>query len=157
MTARLILGLCLLLSSLACLARAHFVLLEPKSLGFDDDREGEGPCGGFDVKDRNTGLTDFPVSGGVVALLTTHSQSTYSFKVAVVADLSQWFDLTRALSQKGTGQFCEPQIPARQQWIGQEAVLQVTQHGHDGTLYQVGSVSPPRPFTASAPCFTSSR
>lgn len=41
------------------------------------------------------------------------------------------------LSQQGVGSFCEPQLPGRADWIGQDVVFQVIQHAPDGQLYQV--------------------
>ncbi|KAH8879300.1 hypothetical protein GQ53DRAFT_756110 [Thozetella sp. PMI_491] len=62
--------LSLLLSALSP-AWAHFVLQIPTSLGFDDDAEADSPCGGFNATDR-TNVTNFPIKGGAVGVLTTN-------------------------------------------------------------------------------------
>jgi hypothetical protein len=43
----------LLILSLPSIARGHSSLNYPPTIGFDDDKEGEGPCGGFSVAFNN--------------------------------------------------------------------------------------------------------
>ncbi|KAH8655022.1 hypothetical protein BGZ60DRAFT_337784, partial [Tricladium varicosporioides] len=118
---------------------AHFVLQSPTSLGFDDEAEGTSPCGGFAATGR-TNVTNWPTGGSAVNLLTTHSTATWEFRAARLNDLKIWVPLTRNLTQKGVGTLCEPQIPGKKEWEGQDGVLQVVQHGHDGDLFQCAAI-----------------
>lgn len=118
---------------------AHFVLQIPTSLGFDDALEATGPCGSFKPTDRSTGVTTWPVGGGSVGVLTTHTQVTWNFKAALLSDPANFVSLVHDVSQKGVGSVCFPSIPGNPNWVGQDAVLQVIQNGVDGTLYQVGT------------------
>jgi hypothetical protein len=122
---------------LAAVCHAHFILLSPISLGYDDARETEGPCGSFNPLDRSTGVTEFPLGGLAVNVITTHLTVTWEFNAALLTDVAKWVPLTPVLSQTGFGAFCEPQIPGNPAWVGLDAVLQVIQHGPDGDLYQV--------------------
>lgn len=121
---------------LCTITNAHFVLDIPTSLGFDDELEDVAPCGGFDPHTR-TNITNFFTKGSPVSVLTTHLSVTFEFNAAIASNLNHWVPLTRVLNQTGVGEFCEPQIPAITSWAGKQAVLQVIQHGPDGTLYQV--------------------
>lgn len=47
----------------------HFVVLYPPSVGFDEDVEGNAPCGGFPVDFSKDNVTDFHVGGDVLALV----------------------------------------------------------------------------------------
>jgi hypothetical protein len=126
-----------ILATLPFLAHAHFILTSPPSLGFDEEAGGESPCGGFEVGTAPT--TPFPVGGGGVALLTTHTKATWQFNVALGPDFDLFVPVTPRLAQGGVGDFCEPAIPGRADWVGRKAVLQVVMDGHDGLLYQVRS------------------
>jgi hypothetical protein len=125
-----------LLLALSAVTKSHFVLQVPTSLGFDDDAEGTGPCGGFDATTR-TNVTNWPIKGGSIGVLTTHTEVTWEFKAALVSNLNNWVSLTPVLHQTGVGLFCEPTIPGKASWVGKKAVLQVIQHGDDGDLFQV--------------------
>ncbi|KAK1763047.1 hypothetical protein QBC33DRAFT_500201 [Phialemonium atrogriseum] len=140
------------------LSKAHFVLQIPTSLGFDDDAETESPCGGFDPQKRNN-VTLWPVGGSAVGLLTTHSEATWDFKAAFLSDLETWVPLTGVLHQTGVGSFCEPVVPGDESWVGEEAVLQVVQHGHDGDLYQCAAIKFVEGWPTSTPagCVNDSR
>lgn len=121
------------------MASAHFILTIPTSLGFDDDNEGIFPCGGFNATNRDV-VTNWHIKGDVIAVLTTHESVTWEYKAALVSDLDDWVHLTPTLNQTGVGDFCEPSIPGLgKRWLNKPAVLQVIQHGPDGTLYQVRS------------------
>ncbi|KAF2471659.1 uncharacterized protein BDR25DRAFT_222362 [Lindgomyces ingoldianus] len=131
----------ILLFSLFGLGHSHFVLQKPTSLGFDDDAESTGPCGGFTATDRSKGVTDWPIAGSSIEILTTHTTATWNFKAALVSNTSNWVPLTPPLIQTaGVGTLCEPQIPGLKGWVGKPAVLQVSQSGHDGNLYQCAAI-----------------
>lgn len=131
----------ILVLELFLVADAHFVLQIPTSLGFDDDMEGIAPCGGFNITAR-TNVTSWPIAGGNVGILTVHPSVTWEFKAALSKNLTAWTSLSPILNQIGVGQFCEPQIPAPQSFAGLDGVLQVTQHGPEGDLYQVNMSHP---------------
>ncbi|KAH8650813.1 hypothetical protein BGZ60DRAFT_549991 [Tricladium varicosporioides] len=128
-----------LIIGLFSITNAHFVLEIPTSLGFDDAVEGTAPCGGFDPHDRTT-VTNWPVKGAPVGLLTTHLAVTWEFRAALVCNLDHWVSLTPILNQTGFGEFCEPQIPGKKSWIGEPAVFQIIQHSDDGSLYQCAAI-----------------
>lgn len=87
-------------------------------------------------------VTSWPISGGNVGILTVHPNVTWEFNAALLKNLTLWTSLTPVLNQTGVGEFCEPQIPAKKEWIGQDGVLQVVQHGPEGALYQVNISRP---------------
>ena len=130
------------LLGLGAVTNAHFVLQIPTSIGYDDTLESTGPCGSFDPSDRSKGVTDWPIGGYPVSVLTTHTTVTWDFKASLLSDVGTWVPLTPVLDQTGVGFFCEPSIPGNPAWVGQQAVLQVTQHGPDGVLYQVRAPHP---------------
>lgn len=111
----------------------------PTSLGFDDTVEDQGPCGSFDPTDRSTGVTDWPVNGDVVAVLTTHTHVTWEVNAALLSDVTTWVPLIPDIDRSGVGTFCLPSVPGNQAWVGKDAVLQVIQTGPDGVLYQVSA------------------
>ena len=127
-----------------CTVNAHFVLFNPVSLGYDDEHEDQGPCGTFDPTDRSTGVTDWPIGGNFINVLSTHTSVTWEFNAALISDVTNFVPLTPTLKQTGVGFFCEPQIPGNPDWVGQDAVLQVVQRGPDGVLYQVRTVPGPQ-------------
>jgi hypothetical protein len=128
--------------TLLSLSSGHFVLQSPTSLGFDDENESVAPCGSFNPTDRSTGVTDWPVGGSAVNVLTTHTSTTWEFNAALVSDPGVWVPLTPSLKQTGVGTFCEPGIPGVAAWVGRDAVLQVLARGPDGVLYQVCGLYP---------------
>ncbi|ORX98869.1 hypothetical protein BCR34DRAFT_495755 [Clohesyomyces aquaticus] len=128
------------LAALTAIARAHFVLQVPTSLGFDDAKETEGPCGSFSATDRSTGVTDYPISGAPLQMLTTHTSVTWDFKAALLSSPNDFSALLPVVQQTGVGTFCLPQVPGNAAWVGQDAILQVVQHGPDGILYQCAAI-----------------
>jgi hypothetical protein len=125
------------ISALAGVSNAHFVLQIPTSIGYTSALEGTAPCGSYSPTDRSKGVTNWPLGGSAVKVLTTHSHSTWDFKIALLSNTASWIPVTRVLDQSGVGYLCEPQIPGLAAWVNQDAVLQVIQHATDGDLYQV--------------------
>jgi hypothetical protein len=117
-------------------SNGHFVLNVPTSLGFEDIKEGQGPCGGFDIKGREA-VTEFPLGGQPFAMLSTHNTALWRFRAALLNDTETWVDLLPPVAQEGLGNFCLPTVPGVQRWVGMDAVVQVTQDAVDGTLFQV--------------------
>ncbi|KAH8650811.1 hypothetical protein BGZ60DRAFT_349435, partial [Tricladium varicosporioides] len=130
----------LLLLGLTSLSTAHFVLQYPISLGYDDAIENVFPCDGFNPANRSTGVTDWPIGGSAVLVLTTHPDVTWDINAALLSDLTTWRPIVPVLAQQGFGLFCEPQIPGPPEWVGQEAVLQLVQHAPNGLLYQCAAI-----------------
>ncbi len=126
-----------LLSLWAACASAHFILQYPRSLGFDDDTEGTGPCGGFDVS-FNSSDDSVPVDGFPVSMLSTHPAADWLFRVTLDQKAPfNWTNLLPVVSETGLGQFCLPNLKAPSDFAGKSGVVQVIQHGPDGILYQV--------------------
>ena len=126
----------LFISHLAALGCAHFVLQSPPSTGFDDTKEAQSPCGGFDINNRST-VTNYPVAGYPFTLLTTHSQSLFEYRAALVNNTGNWVDLIPPVQESSVGTFCLGAVPGIAAWTGEDAVVQVKQSAPDGTLYQV--------------------
>lgn len=129
---------------LASTATAHFNLIAPATIGFDDDKESTGPCGGFtpDFKNKNA-LIDFHVGGEPVAMKLGHSQANWLFRATLDETAnSNWTALFPIVQQSGIGLFCEPSIPAPASWVGKQGVVGVVANAPDGLLYQA---SPPSP------------
>jgi hypothetical protein len=135
-------------ATLASLTRAHFVLQSPASLGYDDAKEIQGPCGGYDAKDRSKGVTDWPVDGMWVSLLSTHQNVKWDISAALVGDGDlQWVPLVGQFGQDGVGTVCFERVPGNPNWVGKDAVVQLVQHAVDGMLHQVRL--PPLRWTSS--------
>jgi hypothetical protein len=98
--------------------------------------EGTGPCGSFDITNRDT-VTNWPIGGYPVYMITTHPLVVLEFRAALVNDTSTWINLIPPINQYGLGYFCEPAMPGFAPWAGLPAVLQVAQYAPDGINYQV--------------------
>ncbi|KAK3376454.1 hypothetical protein B0T24DRAFT_700017 [Lasiosphaeria ovina] len=138
------------LSALAALAEAHFVLQVPTSLGFSDVLEGTAPCGSFHISSR-VGESSWPVAGAPFQLITTHPQSDWQIRAALLNDTANFQPLVPVVSQQGTGTFCLPAVPGIAAWEGQDAVLQAIQHSVDGELYQCAAIKFVSGSAAAAP------
>ncbi|GAM87550.1 hypothetical protein ANO11243_055770 [Dothideomycetidae sp. 11243] len=125
----------------AALARAHFVLNYPASLGFDDDNEPNGPCGGEDIVFASND-TSVEVGGFSVALLTTHPAASFLYRATLSKQAPfNWTNLVPVVSEKGVGNFCLPQLNAPSSFAGQQGLIQVVVDGPDGILYQCAAVN----------------
>ncbi|KAK6520192.1 hypothetical protein TWF506_000475 [Arthrobotrys conoides] len=134
----------LLLFSLLGVSSTHFILEVPTSIGFDDEFEDIGPCGGFDQTNR-TGLTQtkWPKKGGPIGVVSTHSTAIWEFRASVVPFNNRWVNLSPNITQTaGLGSICFSNIPGPKNplWYGRKGVIQVIQHGHHGALYQCALV-----------------
>ena len=125
------------LCACALSASAHFVLQYPTSLGFNDDNEGEAPCGGFAVT-FNGSDDSIPVGGFPVSLLSTHPAADFLFRATLDTKAPfNWTNLLPVVSETGLGQFCLPNLVIPSGFAGKPGVVQVIQQGPDGILYQV--------------------
>lgn len=116
----------------------HWVLNSPTAMGFDDETESKAPCGGFDIANRTT-VTEWPVAGQPVSLLSAHTSSIFEFRAALVSDPKNWITMQPNVSQKGAGHVCFSQVPGVESLAGQDAVVQMIANGADGPLYQVSN------------------
>ena len=121
---------------------AHFQLNSPPAIGFDDDLEGESPCGGFEVDFASDTVTDFHIGGDSLAMQSTHPQSNWLFRATLDRKASgNWTNLLPVVSQSGLGNYCAKGLTLPSSWAGSSGVVQVVQHGPDSTLYQVSRPS----------------
>jgi hypothetical protein len=128
-----------LLVFLASTASAHFVLNTPTSVGFDEDKSTQGPCGSFDVKNRTT-VTQWPVNGGELAILSVDNAINATVNFAMAGNTTM-FTPGIKFNMVGTGDLCLPAVkpPASMQnMVGMQAVLQVRGNTADGVVFQVG-------------------
>lgn len=126
--------------SLASVSSAHFLMNYPDSIGFDDDKEGTAPCGGFtpDLSSGSKQLVDFHVGGDSLAMRATHNQVTWLFRVTLDGTAqSGWKQIFPIVEQSGLGDFCEPHITLPSSYAGKKGVISVVTDAPDGLLYQV--------------------
>ncbi len=121
-------------------AACHFTVTYPETIAqYSDVTEGTAPCGGANITVRNN-TVGWPVAGFPVGLLTTHPQATYEIRAALANATDDWKDMVPKLNQTGgVGYFCLQSVPGVAAWVGQDAVVQITQRAVDGALYQVSS------------------
>lgn len=122
-------------------ALAHFELLFPLRRGFEDDKEGTAPCGGFDtVSDQRA---DFPIGGGPVQINLGHPQTNVAVYMAIGDNPGNGFNivLKQQLTVDGLGDFCFGDIRLPEGLNvsdGTKATIQVITNAHEsGGLYQV--------------------
>lgn len=120
-------------------AFAHFVLNYPVSLGFDDDKEGTGPCGGFAIPTTyNASNTNVTVGGFATTSKTTHPQANWLFRVTTsTSEPYNWTNIVPVVQQYGLGDFCLGNLTLPNSYAGQRGIMQVIQQAADGNLYQV--------------------
>ncbi|KAF5674241.1 gpi anchored protein [Fusarium denticulatum] len=128
----------LLLTALLCgISLAHFEVKYPETIGFKDDNEGESPCGGFTPDLSKDKLVDFHVGGEAIALLSTHQQGNWLFRVTLneKAD-GDWEQVFPIVQQSGLGAFCQPQVTVPEKYAGKKGWVNVVSSAVDGLLYQ---------------------
>lgn len=125
--------------ALASVANAHYQLTTPPTIGFSDDKEPIGPCGGFTPDfSKKDAITDFHVGGQPVGMNLFHSQTNWLFRATLDETASgNWTQLFPIIQQSGIGKFCEKAVPAPESWVGKQGVLSVVANAPDGLLYQV--------------------
>ncbi|KAL6710645.1 hypothetical protein ACN47E_007702 [Coniothyrium glycines] len=135
----------LLSLSLLPLAFAHFNLDYPASRGFDDDKEGDFPCGGFN--DVSSNRVDFPISGGPVQVRFGHPSTNVAVYMAIGDNPGSSFNIVaqQQIQVQGLGQFCfgNVAVPAGLNVTdGTKATIQVVTNNHEsGGLYQCADVT----------------
>ncbi|KAF4340995.1 gpi anchored [Fusarium beomiforme] len=128
----------LLSTALLCgLSLAHFEVKYPDTIGFKDDDEDKAPCGGFTPDLSKDKLVDFHVGGEAIALLSTHQQSNWLFRVTLneKAD-GDWEQVFPIVQQSGLGNFCQPQVTVPESYAGKKGWVNVVASAVDGLLYQ---------------------
>lgn len=144
-----------MLKSLALLALlptafAHFVLNYPVSLGFDDDNEGNGPCGGFPITFNASRDSNVTVGGFATTSKTTHPQANWLFRVTTsTQEPYNWTNILPVVQQYGLGDFCLSNLTVPASYAGQRGVIQVIQSAADGNLYQVRNLNSTNRFFAN--------
>ena len=129
----------IVLLALVAPASTHFLLNNPTTIGFIDDIEGIGPCGGFSPNLSNDTITTWHVGGDTIFTTLAHPQSNFLYRATLdVTASGNWTELFPIVSQTGLGDFCEPAVPAPMSWVGKKGILSVVADGPDGVLFQVG-------------------
>jgi hypothetical protein len=126
------------LSFLFSLSSQHFLLNAPQTVGFDDDAEATGPCGGQTVDFTKDNVTDFHVGGDSIWVTNTHPTANFLFRAT--QDLTaqgNWTTLRQPIQQVGLGDSCEPAVAVPSSFEGKKGVIQVVANSPDGILYQV--------------------
>jgi hypothetical protein len=125
------------LLSLVSSGTAHFFLQLPDSIGFSDNEMDQGPCGGFDPKTRDGPVTDWPINGHPVSLISTHQDVVWHVDAALLSDTSNFVPIVKPFRQTGVGEICFESIPGKESWIGKDVVISIYQVTNHGDLFQV--------------------
>jgi len=122
---------------------AHFILQIPPNIGFDDDNEPNGPCGGFTPSFSSGNITDFHVGGDTIMALGAHPTITYIFRATLTEDASGgWQPLTGSdIQVVGLNLACNPDVPAPPAFAGNKGIIQVIADSPDGILFQCAVVN----------------
>lgn len=119
-------------------AWAHFNLNYPETIGFDDEAQHDGPCGGFTPDFAKNTFTDFHTGGDAVATVTTHAEGNWLYRITLDETASgNWTKAFPIVRQTGLGAFCEPIITIPAEFVGQQGILGVVSNTPDGLLFQV--------------------
>ncbi|KAK5989686.1 hypothetical protein PT974_07941 [Cladobotryum mycophilum] len=131
-------SLFLSLSALTTLASAHFLVNTPPSIGFDDNKEGTAPCGGFTPNLQDTGkLVDFHVGGDAISVKLTHNQGNWLFRVTQDPKAaSGWEQIFPIVMQSGLGDYCVPHVTVPDSYVGKKGIIGIVSNAPDGLLYQ---------------------
>ncbi|EJD54612.1 hypothetical protein AURDEDRAFT_110183 [Auricularia subglabra TFB-10046 SS5] len=140
--------------ALASSAAAHFTLNYPETRGFDEDKEPDAICGGFNTPSENR--TQFPLKNGLIFISSHHPSATVFVSIALNDNPTSFDDFNATTSPgKGAtvldffkidseGDFCfDTDVSAlglADAKDGTEATLNVIFNGGDGTLYQCADV-----------------
>lgn len=127
----------LIASALCGLSSAHFQMLYPKSIGFEDADEDKSPCGGF-TPNLDGDLFDWHVGGEAVALRLGHQQCNWLFRVTTdPKGESGWEQVYPIVMQSGLGTYCHPSLTVPEKYVGKKGIVSVVSSAPDGLLYQV--------------------
>ena len=128
------------LPALAGLSTAHFLLYYPPTLGFNDDNEGIGPCGGFPVV-FNSSDVQVQAGGFPIVLKSTHPEADWLFRATLShSEPFNWTNLLPVVHETGLGDFCIPDFKVPAEFVGHSGLLQIMESAVDGVLYQVDGI-----------------
>ncbi|OBT67320.1 hypothetical protein VE03_02708 [Pseudogymnoascus sp. 23342-1-I1] len=132
----------LLLALLAFLplTTATFTLSHPLPFGSHSTSQSQPPCGASPLLLEAT--TGFYVGGDAVAVVSAGVGASILIRATVgeLGAATNWTDLFPVVRQEGGGKFCEPLVPAPEEWAGREGVVQVVESGEEGLSYQCAPV-----------------
>lgn len=115
-------------------AQAHFNLNYPETVGFEDEAQHDGPCGGFMPDFSKDDVTDFYVGGGSIATLTTHTEGNWLYRITLDKSArGNWTQIFPIVRQTSLGAFCELAVTVPEV-IGHTGVLGVVSNTPDGVL-----------------------
>ncbi|KAJ2898602.1 uncharacterized protein MKZ38_003799 [Zalerion maritima] len=123
-------------------ANAHFNVKYPEPIGFEDDSQGAGPCGGLDPDFSTNTVSDFHVGGDSIALLNGHAQVTWIFRATLDQTASgNWTQIFPIVQQSGYNMFCEPEVTVPEEFVGKKGIIGIVSNAPDGLLYACAAVS----------------
>jgi hypothetical protein len=114
---------------------ALFQLYYPPSIGFDVNKEGDAPCGGFVVNFFQNNVTDFHVGGDAISIRGGYETSTYQLRATL--DLVFWTVIGFPLVIVGVNDACTTQIVMPESYAGNQGLIQVIGDTPGGVYYQV--------------------
>jgi hypothetical protein len=126
---------------LAQQATAHFTLNYPPSIGFDDDEEPTGPCGGFTPDNTTATIVDFHVDGDTIAVSSFHPQADWLFRASLDLTGQNVSNVLPTIEQTGLGNFCEPAVAVPASYAGHQGLISVVMDSDDGILFQCAIVN----------------
>lgn len=119
-------------------ALAHFKLNYPVPLVGEEEQEATAPCGGATITFAAND-TDLTVEGFQIAARTTHPEANWLFRATLsTQEPFNWTNILPVVSQSGLGDFCMTNLTLPSEFVGHQGLVQVSQGGDDGQLYQVG-------------------
>ena len=125
--------------ALIYLTSAHFLLNYPPTLGFDDDTEGESPCGAADITFSDNDTT-IPIGGFPVALQSEHPEAAWLYSATTDQQAPfNWTNILPVVNQAGLGDFCLSALTLPDTFANKTGLIQVIQDAADGKLFQVHS------------------
>lgn len=115
---------------------AYFTLSHPTAFVSRSNSQKTAPCGDAPLIFETS--TEYYVGGDAVAVLTAEEHANILIRATVgPLAVANWTNLFPVVAQSHSGAFCEPLVPAPEDWVGKDGVIQVIQNGEDGLSYQV--------------------
>ncbi|KAI1345043.1 hypothetical protein F5Y15DRAFT_15567 [Xylariaceae sp. FL0016] len=123
-----------LLLSAGSVVQATFNLVHPRAMGFNNDKQSEALCGGFNVT-KELYFRDWPTGGHDIKITDINdSHSLFMFNVALLDDDNNFVQLYPDVSSQKKGTLCFKKIKGMNHpdWIGKKAIFQLKQHAGNG-------------------------